>query len=74
MSVMMAVHQHLTPAGDEGPGETGHGRGTGRGSARPPFVVERQEDLHRRLTGLFEPHRDEPEPSSRPSPPSRSAR
>jgi AcrR family transcriptional regulator len=25
----------------------------------PPFVLRAQEDLHRRLTGLFEPHRDE---------------
>jgi hypothetical protein len=25
----------------------------------PDFVLKAQEDLHRRLTGLFEPHRDE---------------
>ena len=25
----------------------------------PEFVLKAQEDLHRRLTGLFEPHRDE---------------
>ncbi len=25
----------------------------------PDFVVKAQEDLHRRLTTLFEPHRDE---------------
>jgi hypothetical protein len=25
----------------------------------PAFVLKAQDDLHRRLTGLFEPHRDE---------------
>ena len=57
MAVMMAVHQHLTPAPEEH-GETGH-EGHKPRFGPPPFVVKAQEDLHRRLTGLFEPHRDE---------------
>lgn len=57
MSVMMAVHQHLTPAHEEHD-QTGEGQGRPR-FGPPPFVIKAQEDLHRRLTGLFEPHRDE---------------
>ena len=58
MSVMMAVHQHLAAAHEE------HGKAGDEGQDRPrfgppPFVIKAQEDLHRRLTGLFEPHRDE---------------
>jgi len=55
MTVMMAVRGHLMAAHEDhehaGPGEHKHGP--------PPFVLQAQEDLHHRLTGLFEPHRDE---------------
>ena len=58
MSVMMAVHQHLAAAHDEH-GTAGHEGHDRPRFGPPPFVVKAQEDLHRRLTGLFEPHRDE---------------
>ena len=58
MSVMMAVHQHLAAAPEEH-GKTGHEGQDRPRFGPPPFVVKAQEDLHRRLTGLFEPHRDE---------------
>jgi len=58
MSVMMAVHQHLAAAHEEH-GKTGHEGQDRPRFGPPPFVVKAQEDLHRRLTGLFEPHRDE---------------
>jgi AcrR family transcriptional regulator len=54
MSVMVAVRPHLMQAFHEEQ-EKGHKPHFGP----PEFVVKAQEDLHRRLTGLFEPHRDE---------------
>jgi len=74
MSVMMAVRQHLMGLHDdhdhdehenqhEDQGHHGEGERPGHGGkpafGPPPFVIKAQEDLHRRLTGLFEPHRDE---------------
>ncbi len=58
MSVMMAVGQHLVGPPRGAPARLG---GTPRQwrARPPPFVLQAQEDLHRRLTGLFEPHRDE---------------
>jgi len=57
MTVMMAVRSHLMAAHEE------HHRpqdADGKPAmGPPPFVLKAQEDLHRRLTGLFEPHRDE---------------
>ena len=61
MTVMMAVRQHLMAlhagrgAGGAAPGAPDHKRGFGP----PPFVLRAQEELHGRLTGLFERHRDE---------------
>ena len=52
MSVMVAVRPHLIQAFHEDPDEQ-----EAHGSAR--LRAQGQEDLHRRLTGLFEPHRDE---------------
>jgi AcrR family transcriptional regulator len=54
MSVMVAVRPHLIHAFHEE-----HSRGDKPGLVPPDFVIKAQEDLHRRLTGLFEPHRDE---------------
>ncbi len=57
MSVMMAVRQHLMTAHAE---HTEHAEHTKEPRFGPPeFVLRAQEDLHRRLTGLFEPHRAE---------------
>ena len=55
MSVMLAVRVHLMAAHEE------HHAGTDdkKVLGPPPFVLKAQDDLHRRLTGLFEPHRDE---------------
>ena len=58
MAVMMAVRQQLMAAHEEGDhSRTDHDGKPAFGP--PPFVMKAQEDLHRRLTGLFEPHRDE---------------
>jgi AcrR family transcriptional regulator len=54
MSVMVAVRPHLIHAFHEE-----HSRGDKPALTPPDFVIKAQEDLHRRLTGLFEPHRDE---------------
>jgi AcrR family transcriptional regulator len=54
MSVMVAVRPQLMQAFHEE-----HSQGTKQRFGPPEFVVRAQEDLHRRLTGLFEPHRDE---------------
>jgi AcrR family transcriptional regulator len=53
MSVMMAVRQHLMATHEHHHSEEGPKFGP------PPFVARAQEELHRRLTGLFEPHREE---------------
>jgi AcrR family transcriptional regulator len=60
MAVMMAVRQHLM-ATHEHHDHHAHSRDNDSKPAfgPPPFVMKAQEDLHRRLTGLFEPHRDE---------------
>ena len=61
MAVMMAVRGHLMAAHADH--EAHHAdRRDADGPPRigpPPFVLAAQEALHRRLTGLFEPHRDE---------------
>lgn len=54
MSVMVAVRPHLMQAYHEE-----HEKGGTPKFGPPEFVVKAQEDLHLRLTGLFEPHRDE---------------
>jgi AcrR family transcriptional regulator len=54
MSVMVAVRPHLIHAFHEE-----HTRGEKPAMVPPDFVIKAQEDLHRRLTTLFEPHRDE---------------
>jgi AcrR family transcriptional regulator len=54
MTVMSAVRPQLIKAFHE---EQERGGSTKIGP--PAFVVQAQEDLHHRLTGLFEPHRDE---------------
>jgi AcrR family transcriptional regulator len=54
MSVMVAVRPHLMQAFHED-----HKKSKKPGMGPPEFVIKAQEDLHRRLTGLFEPHRDE---------------
>ncbi len=74
MSVMTAVRPHLVAAFHEAQNGTQDGAQDGaqdedrepvEGQAeRPPtgppaFVLKAQEDLHHRLTGLFEMHRDE---------------
>ena len=59
MTVMMAVRSHLMAAHDEHEHGHGHAGSGDRKFGPPPFVVKAQEDLHRRLTGLFAPHRDE---------------
>ena len=56
MSVMMAVRPHLMAVHEA------HERAqTGKAPTfgPPEFVMKAQEDLHRRLVGLFEPHADE---------------
>jgi AcrR family transcriptional regulator len=58
MAVMMAVRQHLMAL--HAAAGAGHDAKDGkRGFGPPPFVLRAQEDLHVRLTGLFERHRDE---------------
>ena len=62
MSVMTAVRPHLVAAFHEAQdGAKGGAAGQGkRPTMGPPdFVLKAQEDLHHRLTGLFEVHRDE---------------
>ena len=54
MAVMVAVRPHLVAALHEA-AEKGHKPKFGP----PDFVLKAQEDLNQRLTGLFEPHRDE---------------
>jgi len=54
MAVMVAVRPHLAAALHEA-ADKGHKPRFGP----PDFVLKAQEDLHQRLTGLFEPHRDE---------------
>ena len=54
MSVMVAVRPHLIHAFHEQ-----ESRGKKPTMVPPDFVIRAHEDLHRRLTGLFEPHRDE---------------
>ncbi|NYD43357.1 TetR/AcrR family transcriptional regulator [Nocardioides panaciterrulae] len=55
MTVMMAARVHLMAAHEEHERER-----DGKGHlGPPPFVLKAQDDLHRRLVGLFEPHRDE---------------
>lgn len=54
MTVMAAVRPHLVAALHESQPE-----GTKPMMGPPPFVLKAQEDLHRRLTGVFEPHREE---------------
>jgi len=54
MSVMVAVRPHLIATFQE---EQKQGRTPRIGP--PDFVVKAQEDLHARLTGLFEPHREQ---------------
>jgi AcrR family transcriptional regulator len=56
MSVMMAVRAHLVAAHHEEHHRDADGKPR---MGPPPFVLKAQEDLHRRLTGLFEPHHDE---------------
>lgn len=53
MAVLAAVRSELV---NPAPGERIGGHSSGR---LPGFVLEAQETLHRRLTGLFEPHRSE---------------
>jgi AcrR family transcriptional regulator len=60
MAVMMAVRQHLMAAHEHHDHHAhSHDSGGKPAFGPPPFVMKAQEDLHRRLTGLFEPHRDE---------------
>ena len=59
MTVMMAVRAHLMAAHEEHEHEHGHAGADGPKLGPPPFVLKAQEALHLRLTGLFEPHRDE---------------
>lgn len=54
MTVMAAVRPHLMAALHESQAE-----GTKPMMGPPPFVLKAQEDLHRRLTAVFEPHREE---------------
>src|SRR5918994_2857893 len=53
MAVMVAIRPHLFASHEE------HEREHRKQFGPPAFVLKAQEDLHRRLTGLFEPHRDE---------------
>ena len=60
MAVMMAVRQHLMAAHEHHDHHAHSHDSDGKPAfGPPPFVMKAQEDLHRRLTGLFEPHRDE---------------
>jgi AcrR family transcriptional regulator len=54
MSVMVAVRPHLVATFHE---EQKKGQASRIGP--PDFVMKAQEDLHARLAGLFEPHRDQ---------------
>jgi AcrR family transcriptional regulator len=54
MAVMMAVRSHLWD--DEAHRQHHEG---GKHFGPPQFVLDAQAELHQRLTGLFEPHRDE---------------
>src|SRR5690242_2757304 len=54
MTVMMAVRSHLW---DDEAHRQHHEKGKHFGP--PQFVLDAQAELHLRLTGLFEPHRDE---------------
>jgi AcrR family transcriptional regulator len=54
MAVMVAVRPHLIHAFHEQ-----HTKGEKPTMVPPDFVLKAQDDLHRRLTRLFEPHRDE---------------
>lgn len=54
MTVMVAVRPHLVAAFHEA-----QERGEKVAIGPPDFVLVAQEELHRRLTGLFEPHREE---------------
>jgi AcrR family transcriptional regulator len=54
MSVMVAVRPHLIHAFHEQ-----QTKGEKPAMVPPDFVLKAQDDLHRRLTRLFEPHRDE---------------
>jgi len=51
MSVMFAVRSHLMPADHDHPENKRFGP--------PQFVIDAHAQLHRRLTGVFEQHRDE---------------
>jgi AcrR family transcriptional regulator len=53
MSVMMAVRTHLW---DDEAHREAHAK---KQFGPPQFVLDAQAELHQRLTGLFEPHRDE---------------
>jgi AcrR family transcriptional regulator len=53
MSVMFAIRQHLIGTHEE------HKAKGVKGFGPPAFVLQAQEDLHRRLTGMFEAHADE---------------
>ena len=55
MSVMIAVRPVLMQAFHE----EHHAKGQQPKFGPPDFVLKAQADLHGRLTGLFEPHRDE---------------
>ena len=70
MGVLAAVHPHLMASRLEHEGrlagQADEGSRAGQGSREsataftpPRFVLKAQADLHRRLTGLFEPHRDQ---------------
>ncbi|MCW2868389.1 MAG: Transcriptional regulator, TetR family, partial [Marmoricola sp.] len=59
MAVMVAVRPHLMAEHEHHHGRHAGAEGEGPRMGPPPFVVRAQEDLHRRLVGLFEAHRDE---------------
>lgn len=60
MSVMVAIRPHLFADHEEHMREHEHEHGKDVPKfGPPPFVLRAQEDLHGRLTRLFEPHRDE---------------
>ncbi len=54
MAVMVAVRPHLMASFHEE-----HHRGKAPRMGPPDFVTRAQEDLHARLSGLFEPHREQ---------------
>ena len=58
MAVMVAVRPHLIAEHEHHHGPRGGGE-HGPRIGPPAFVARAQEDLHRRLVGLFEAHRDE---------------